>query len=54
MITSNRWTRKALAITAVLVLVASALLAQTAREIAKKASPSVVMLVMEDENGQPL
>jgi len=29
-------------------------LAQTAREIAKKVSPSVVLLVMEDENGQPL
>jgi len=32
----------------------SVTLAQTAREIAKKVSPSVVLLVMEDENGQPL
>lgn len=28
--------------------------AQNAREVAKKVSPSVVLLVMEDENGQPL
>ncbi|MCK4850062.1 MAG: serine protease [Phycisphaerae bacterium] len=54
MIVPNRWIRAVLLLISVVALAVSASQAQTAREIAKKASPSVVMLVMEDQNGQPL
>lgn len=39
---------------ATLVCCCSVAFAQSAREVAKKVSPSVVLLVMEDKNGQPL
>lgn len=37
-----------------LCVLPSGLVAQTGREVARRAFPSVVLLVMQDENGQPL